>query len=54
MMGGLGIFGIPSYIGPKDMDKGFYGAIIAIIVSFVLGFLINVFSGFKDEEIKEE
>ena len=54
IMGGLGIFGIPSYIGPKGMDKGFYGAIVAIIVSFVLGFLLMYFGGFKDEEIKVE
>lgn len=50
MIGGLGIFGIPSYIGPEGIDLGFYGAIIAIAVSFVLGFLLMFFSGFKDEE----
>jgi len=54
MMGGLGIFGVPSFIGPTGMDKGFYGVIVAIIVSFVLGFLLMYFGGFKDEEIKEE
>lgn len=54
IMGGLGIFAIPSYISPKGMDKGFYGAIISIIVSFVLGFLVMFFVGFKDEENKEE
>ena len=32
MLGGMGIFGIPSYIGSKGLDVGFYGAIIAIIV----------------------
>ncbi|WP_127836913.1 beta-glucoside-specific PTS transporter subunit IIABC [Clostridium prolinivorans] len=54
MIGGLGIFGIPSYIGPNGIDKGFYGAIIAIIVAFVLGFLLMMFAGFKDEEENKE
>lgn len=54
IMGGLGIFAIPSFISPKGMDRGFNGAIISIIVSFVLGFLVMFFTGFKDEENKEE
>jgi len=53
MMGGLGIFGIPSYIGPKGIDQGFYGAIMSITVSFVLGFVIMLFAGYKDEPAKE-
>ncbi|WP_438490897.1 beta-glucoside-specific PTS transporter subunit IIABC [Paenibacillus sp. IHBB 3054] len=54
IMGGLGIFGIPSYISPGGIDSGFYGAIIGIIVSFVLGFLLMFFGGFKDDEVKAE
>lgn len=54
IMGGLGIFAIPSYISPQGLDTGFYGAIIAIAVSFVLGFLLMFFGGFKDEESKKE
>ncbi|WP_339224736.1 beta-glucoside-specific PTS transporter subunit IIABC [Paenibacillus sp. FSL H8-0332] len=50
IIGGLGIFGIPSYISPEGMDKGFYGAIAAIVISFILGFILVFFSGFKDEE----
>lgn len=50
IIGGLGIFGIPSYIGPKGIDMNLWGAIIAIVVSFVLGFLIMFFAGFKDDE----
>lgn len=50
IIGGLGIFGIPSYIGPKGIDMNLWGAIIAIVVSFVLGFLIMYFAGFKDDE----
>ncbi|WP_340023217.1 beta-glucoside-specific PTS transporter subunit IIABC [Paenibacillus sp. FSL K6-1096] len=54
ILGGLGIFGIPSYISPEGMDKGFYGAIAAIVISFILGFLLVFFSGFKDEETAEK
>ena len=50
IIGGLGIFGIPSYISPKGIDINLWGAIIAIVVSFVLGFLIMFFAGFKDDE----
>lgn len=49
---GLGIFSIPCYIGPNGMDRGFYGAIIAITVSFILGFLLMFFIGFKDDEVE--
>lgn len=50
IIGGLGIFGIPSYIGPNGIDMNLWGVIIAIIVSFVLGFLMMYFAGFKDDE----
>lgn len=50
IMGGLGIFMLPSFIGPQGMDTAFYGAIIGMVVSFVLGFLLMFFGGFKDEE----
>ncbi|MNO30485.1 PTS system beta-glucoside-specific EIIBCA component [compost metagenome] len=54
IIGGLGIFGIPSYISPGGMDRGFAGAIIGISVSFVLGFLLMYFGGFKDDEVKQD
>lgn len=53
-MSGMGIFGIPSYIGPNGLDRGFYGAIIGMVVSFILGFVMMFFSKFEDEEVKEE
>ncbi len=49
-IGGLGVFGIPSYIGPNGIDAGFYGAIIGIVVSFVLGLVITLFM-FKDDAV---
>lgn len=54
MMGGLGVFALPSYIGPDGMDKGFYGAVISVLVSFVVGFLLMFFGGFKDDEVVEK
>ncbi|MDF2883156.1 MAG: beta-glucoside transporter subunit [Clostridiaceae bacterium] len=53
MFGGLGIFGIPSFISSKGIDRGFYGAIASIIVSFILGFLL-VFATYKDEEVTDD
>lgn len=49
-----GILGIPIFISPNGMDKGFYGVIIATIVGFGLSFLLMFFSKFEDEENKEE
>ncbi|NFN86958.1 PTS beta-glucoside transporter subunit IIABC [Clostridium sporogenes] len=54
-IGGLGIFGIPSYIDPKGgLGKDFYGVIIAIIVAFVLGFVLMYLSKFEDEQSENE
>ncbi|MDL4840970.1 beta-glucoside-specific PTS transporter subunit IIABC [Aquibacillus rhizosphaerae] len=50
IIGGLGIFGIPSFIGPEGMDAGFYGMLIALAVSFVLGFVLTYLFGLKREE----
>lgn len=42
MVGGLGIFGIPTYISPAGgLDRGFWGAIIAMIVGFAAGFILT-------------
>jgi len=49
MMGGLGIFALPSYIGPNGIDQGFYGIAIAMLVGFVLGFLLMLFTKFEDD-----
>ncbi|MBY0755404.1 PTS beta-glucoside transporter subunit IIBCA [Clostridium sardiniense] len=50
-IGGLGIFGIPTFINTQTgIDKGFYGALIAIAVAFVVGFILTLIGGFKDDE----
>ncbi len=56
--GPLGIFKIPTFINPEHgIDGGFYGAMIAIGVAFVLGFVLTVLFGGvrkpKTEEVKE-
>lgn len=47
MMGGLGIFGIPSFISPTEgITFGLWGTIIAIVVAFILGFILTFLFGF--------
>lgn len=48
---GLGIFSLPGVINPNGIDMGFYGAIIAMVVSFILGFGLT-FMLYKEEEKK--
>jgi len=46
MMGGLGVFGIPTFIDPENgFTAGFSGAIIAILVGFVLAFILTFLFG---------
>lgn len=54
--GGMGIFGIPNQLHPTDgMNRGFYGFVIAMIVSFVLGLILTlmIFKDDGDENKKE-
>ena len=55
MVGGLGIFAIPSKISPKGIDTGFYGNLVAIVVALVLGLLITLLmdKSHKDEVFAE-
>lgn len=54
MIGGMGIFALPSYISPNGMDKGFYGMAIAMVVGFVLGFVMMLFTKFEDDQETNE
>lgn len=57
IMGGMGIFGIPNYIHPENgLDKGFYGFLIAITASFVIGLVLSLTVGYSNEmdPVKEE
>jgi len=50
MMGGMGVFALPSYVHPTEgFTFNFWGAIITIAVSFALGFVIMWFTKFEDE-----
>ncbi|MDZ4993715.1 PTS beta-glucoside transporter subunit IIABC [Clostridium perfringens] len=52
IIGGLGIFGVPSFIDTSvGIDRAFYGALIAMVVAFVFGFLLVWLVGFKDENL---
>ena len=54
VMGGLGIFGIPSYINPATGDMiGVYTSIAAIVVASLVGFLLT-FLFWKDDTVVEE
>lgn len=54
--GGMGVFGIPNYINPETgLDKGFYGFLIAIVTSFVLGLILALTVGYSNsmDPVKE-
>ncbi|WP_042461589.1 beta-glucoside-specific PTS transporter subunit IIABC [Neobacillus dielmonensis] len=51
IIGGLGIFGLPSYISPdKGIGSDFIGSVIAIMVAFVLGFVLTYLFGMGKEK----
>lgn len=48
-MGGMGLFAFPAYINPNGFDISFYGVLIAVGVSMVLGFVLTLIL-FKDKD----
>lgn len=50
MAGPLGIFAIPTYISPEGITNGFYGMLIAIVVAFIVGFILTYLFGLKTIE----
>ncbi len=53
MIGGLGVFGLPTYIHPENgLGIEFLGTVIAIVVAFVLGF-VATYILWKEEEVEE-
>ncbi|SDJ46749.1 beta-glucoside-specific PTS transporter subunit IIABC [Salimicrobium halophilum] len=56
IIGGLGIFGIPSYINPQEgLNLAFWGMIVSIVVAFILGFVLTyLFGGVNKGEQTEE
>ncbi|PFJ17058.1 PTS beta-glucoside transporter subunit IIABC [Bacillus cereus] len=55
MTGGLGIFSIPIFISPKDgITAGFWGAIVAMFVSFILGFILTYLFSFTKKQTSTE
>ncbi|MGF6353861.1 PTS system beta-glucosides-specific IIC component [Paenibacillus sp. 4624] len=50
MIGGLGVFGYPTFINKETgLDSSFYMAIVATLVAFVLGFILTYVVGFKEK-----
>lgn len=45
---GGGVFGIPMFIGPEGVDKGFIGLLISVVVAFVGGFILTYLFGYKN------
>ena len=45
IVGGLGIFGLPSYITPEGINMNLWGAVISITVGFIVAFLLTLFFG---------
>ncbi|MGG0760958.1 beta-glucoside-specific PTS transporter subunit IIABC [Bacillus paramycoides] len=55
MTGGLGIFALPTFISPKEgITAGFWGAIIAMVVSLILGFVLTYLFGFTKKKDSTE
>lgn len=52
IMGGLGVFGFPGFIHPQEgIGSGLWGSVIAVIVAFILGFVLTyLFGGLGKEE----
>ncbi|PGD50509.1 PTS beta-glucoside transporter subunit IIABC [Bacillus toyonensis] len=55
MTGGLGIFALPTFISPKEgITAGFWGAIIAMVVSLIVGFVLTYLFGFTKKKDSTE
>lgn len=57
VMGGLGVFGFPSFIHPEEgMNIAFWGFMVAILLATILGFVLTYFFGGvnKDEAPSEK
>ncbi|GER71857.1 PTS beta-glucoside transporter subunit EIIBCA [Weizmannia acidilactici] len=53
MFGGMGVFVIPAFIKPgSGLDLAFWSSIIALVASFIIGFILTFAFGFKDKEEK--
>ncbi|WP_366248574.1 beta-glucoside-specific PTS transporter subunit IIABC [Terribacillus aidingensis] len=54
MTGGLGIFQIPTFIGPNGFDMGFWGSFVSIGVAFGAAFVLTMLFGFTKENNKPD
>ncbi|SEO06844.1 PTS system, beta-glucosides-specific IIC component [Amphibacillus marinus] len=55
VMGGLGVFQFPSFIGPEGFDTAFIASVVATVLGFVVAFLLTYsFGGINIEEANQE
>ncbi|PKG22746.1 beta-glucoside-specific PTS transporter subunit IIABC [Niallia nealsonii] len=52
IIGGLGVFGIPSYISPEGIGMDLYGAVISMVVAFIAGLVLTLLFGGINKEQK--
>ncbi|PSL36311.1 PTS system beta-glucoside-specific IIA component (Glc family) /PTS system beta-glucoside-specific IIB component (Glc family) /PTS system beta-glucoside-specific IIC component (Glc family) [Planomicrobium soli] len=51
MVGGLGIFGIPTYIHPTEgLNFAFWAVLVSITVAFIIGFVLTYLFGLSKEK----
>jgi len=54
IIGGLGIFGIPSYIHPTEgLNLAFWGSVIAIIAGFAVAFILTLLFGMSKDKTQD-
>ncbi|MHA6530570.1 beta-glucoside-specific PTS transporter subunit IIABC [Paenibacillus sp. BAC0078] len=46
-----GVFGIPLFIGPEGVDRGFIGYLISLVVAFVGAFIVTLLFGYKNAPV---
>ncbi len=55
MMGGLGIFALPSAIHPVEgISTSFFAYVVSMIVGFGIGFVMMMMTKYKDEVVEDE
>ena len=53
-IGGMGVFVIPTFMGPDGFNMEFYGILIASVVGLVLGFLAMLFVKLDPSDMKDD
>ena len=54
MIGGMGVFEIPTFMGAEGFDSSVLGMCIACIAGLAVGFILMMFSKLSEEDMQEE